>query len=207
MKMDIIDLDSKVMGSVDLPKGIFGVDVKEDTLQRVVLWQRACARAGTHKTKEIGDIKGSTRKPFAQKGTGNARQGSKYAPHMRGGAVVFGPVVRSHATKLQKKVRQLGLKMALSSKVKNKKISVVSLADLKDLKTKEMASKFKKLGWDSTLIIDGEKVSEMFKRGISNIKHVDALPTIGANVYDILKHERLVLTQDAVKALSERLGG
>ncbi|MBN2675908.1 MAG: 50S ribosomal protein L4 [Alphaproteobacteria bacterium] len=206
MKHDIITLDSKSVGSIDLPKDIFGVEPREDILQRVVLWQRAGARQGTHKTKEIGDIKGTSKKPFRQKGTGNARQGSRYAPHMRGGAVVFGPVVRSHAIKLQKKVRQLGLKMALSAKVKANKLAILDLSDVKVLKTKEMAVKFKQLGWDSVLIIDGKSVSEVLIRGVSNIKHVDFLPTIGANVYDILNHKQLVLTQDAVKAISERLG-
>ncbi|MBN1783988.1 MAG: 50S ribosomal protein L4 [Alphaproteobacteria bacterium] len=205
MKIDVINLDNKVVGSVDLPKDIFGVDVRQDILQRVVLWQRAKARAGTHKVKQIGDIKGTTKKPFSQKGTGNARQGSKYGPHMRGGAVVFGPVVRSHDIKLQKKVRQLGLKMALSAKVASKDLKILDLSDVKDIKTKDMAKSFKTIGFDSVLCIDGAQLNVNFARGVSNIKHADILPTMGANVYDILNHKALVLTKEAVDALKTRL--
>ncbi len=205
MKIDIVNLDKKVVGSIDLLKSVFGVDARKDIIQRVILWQRAKARSGTHKVKGIDEVRGSTKKPFAQKGTGRARQGSKYAPHMRGGATVFGPVVRSHATKLQKKVRQLGLKMALSLRLKEKKLMILDLSDVKNIKTKDVAKKLKEAKLDSVLFIDGVKLNEEFAKSVSNIKHFDVMPSMGANVYDILNHKNLILTKEAVEVLSKRL--
>lgn len=205
MKLDVLDLDKKVVGSIDLSKEIFGIEPREDIIQRVVLWQLAKRRAGTHKTKGISEISGTTKKPFKQKGTGNARQGSLRSPQMRGGAVVFGPVVRSHEIKLQKKVRQLGLKMALSLKIKEKALFVLDASNVKQMKTKEMAEKLKVAGWASVLLIDGDVVKEGMARAVSNIKHIDVLPTVGANVYDILNHKSLLLTKEAVEGLTKRL--
>ncbi len=204
MKLDILDLDKKTVGSIDLDKKVFGIEARKDILQRVVLWQKAKARAGTHKTKGIDDVRGSTKKPFAQKGTGRARRGSNYAPHMRGGAVVFGPVVRSHDIKLQKKVRKLGLKMALSSKLKTKKLTVLDV-NVDKVKTKDISKRFKDRDFDSVLFIDTNKKNEVFCKSVSNIKHFDVLPVIGANVYDIMNHDNLVITKEAVSELTKRL--
>ncbi|MCH2546808.1 MAG: 50S ribosomal protein L4 [Alphaproteobacteria bacterium] len=205
MKAKIVNLDNKASGELDLDKAVFGVPVRADILQRVVEWQRAKARAGTHKTKGISEISGTTKKPFRQKGTGNARAGSLRSAQRRGGATIFGPVVRSHAYSLPKKVRKLGLKTALSSKLADGKLFILSDADIKDIKTKDLVGKFDALGFTKPLFIDGEAVNENFAKAARNIKGVDVLPQMGANVYDILRHSELVLTQDAVKLLEARL--
>jgi large subunit ribosomal protein L4 len=204
MKCDIINLDSKSVGSVELADTIFGLDVREDLLQRVVRWQMAKRQAGTHKTKTLGEISGTTAKPFRQKGTGRARQGSTRAPQMRGGGKAFGPVVRSHAHSLPKKVRKLGLKTALSAKAKSGDLIVIDEAK-SDGKTKALAAQIKKLGWTSALIIDGAELNEQFCLAARNIIGVDILPEQGANVYDILRRQKLVLTKAAVEKLEERL--
>ncbi len=206
MKQDVISLDNKVVGSVTLSKDVFGIDPRADILHRVVNWQLAKRRLGLHKTKQIGDVSGTTKKPFAQKGTGRARAGSLRAPQMRGGAIIFGPVVRSHAYSLPKKIRALGLKMALSSKIKSKEFVVLENEKVKSPKTKELSTQFKALGWDSVLVVTGAEVNVDFAKAISNVKHADVLPVVGLNVYDILNHDRLVLTQDAVDAIQKRLG-
>ncbi|GAA0577771.1 50S ribosomal protein L4 [Caenispirillum bisanense] len=204
MKVDVITLDNKSAGSVELAEDIFGLDVRGDLLHRVVRWQLAKRQAGTHKTKGISEISGTTKKPYKQKGTGHARQGSLRSPQYRGGATIFGPVVRSHAHDLPKKVRKLGLKTALSAKAKDGKLVVLdTAADV--AKTKELAAKFKALGWTSVLIIDGEQVNEQFSRAARNIVGIDVLPQQGANVYDILRRDTLVLTKAAVEKLEERL--
>jgi len=205
MKTKVITLENKAAGEIELPADIFGIEVRKDILHRMVEWQRAKRQQGTHKTKTISEISGTTKKPFKQKGTGNARQGSLRSPQMRGGATIFGPVVRSHAVGLNKKFRKLALKMALSSKQKEGALFVIENTQLKDAKTKKIAASFAKAGWDKPLIIDGTKVDETFAKAARNIKHVDVLPTIGANVYDILRHKQLVLTKDAIAALQERL--
>jgi large subunit ribosomal protein L4 len=171
----------------------------------MVNWQLAKRQAGTHKTKQRAEIKGSTAKPFNQKGTGRARQGDKKAPHMRGGGVAFGPVVRSHALSMPRKVRQLALRTALSSKQADGKLIVLSEAKAKSGKTSDLAKQVKKLGWDSVLIIDGTEVDQNFGLAARNIKGIDVLPQQGANVYDILRRDTLVLTKDAVEKLVERL--
>lgn len=204
MKVDVITLDNQSAGSVELAEDIFGLDVRGDLLHRVVRWQLAKRQAGTHKTKGISEISGTTKKPYKQKGTGHARQGSLRSPQYRGGATIFGPVVRSHAHDLPKKVRKLGLKTALSAKAKDGKLVVLdTAADV--AKTKELAAKFKALGWNSVLIIDGEQVNEQFSRAARNIVGIDVLPQQGANVYDILRRDTLVLTKAAVEKLEERL--
>lgn len=205
MKVKVTSFDAKESGEVTLNKDIFGVTPRADILHRVVEWQRAKARAGTHKTKGISEISGTTKKPFAQKGTGRARQGSLRSPQMRGGAVIFGPVVRSHAYSLPKKIRALGLKMALSSKAQENNIIILADGNLKSAKTKDFTKTLAKLGWTSALIIDGEAVNENLKKAVGNLHKINVLPTIGANVLDILKHDKLVLTQDALKKLEERL--
>jgi large subunit ribosomal protein L4 len=162
-------------------------------------------RAGTHKTKGISEIQGTTKKPYKQKGTGRARQGSLRSPQFRGGAVIFGPVVRSHEFSLQKKVRKLGLKTALSSKQREGKLIVIDAARVDEAKTKALRVRFETLGWDSVLIIDGPAIDEGFMRAARNLPRVDVLPQQGANVYDILRRDTLVLTRDAVQHLEARL--
>ncbi|MDE3059441.1 MAG: 50S ribosomal protein L4 [Pseudomonadota bacterium] len=204
MKTKVVTLENKAAGEIELPDAIFAVEVRNDILHRMVEWQRAKKQAGTHKTKTISEIQGTTKKPWRQKGTGNARQGSLRSPQFRGGATIFGPVVRSHATNLNKKFRKLALKMALSAKHKDKSLFVIENAQVKKPETKALAAAFKKNGWDKPLIIDGA-LDEGFAKAARNIKYVDVLPGIGANVYDILRHKQLILTTDAVKHLEERL--
>ena len=208
MKLKVTDISNKAIGEVEIDDAvfadIFGRKVRKDILARAVNWQLAKRRAGTHKTKEIGDISGTTKKPYAQKGTGNARQGSLRSPQFRGGATIFGPVVRSHAHDLPKKVRALALKHALSSKAKSEALVVIDKCELKDGKTKELKSRFAKLGFGSVLIIDGAGVQEAFARAARNLPAVDVLPVAGINVYDILRHDKLVLTKAAVEALEAR---
>jgi large subunit ribosomal protein L4 len=184
---------------------VFGAKVRPDILARVVNWQLAKRRAGTHKAKGISDIQGTTKKPWRQKGTGRARQGSLRSPQFRGGAVIFGPVPRDHGFSLQKKVRRLGMLSALSAKQADGKLVVLDSANLPAAKTKELAQRFKKLGWQSVLIIDGPEVDQGFARAARNLPKVDVLPQQGANVYDILRRDTLVLTRAAVEHLEARL--
>jgi large subunit ribosomal protein L4 len=205
MKCPVIDIANKKVGDIDLDEFVFGAADRPDILSRAVNWQLAKRRAGTHKTKQRAEIKGSTAKPFNQKGTGRARQGDKKAPHMRGGGVAFGPVVRSHAHSLTKKVRRLALRVALSTKQANGKLVVLSEAKVKSAKTSDLAKQVKKLGWDSALIIDAGEVDNNFNLAARNIKGIDILPQQGANVYDILRRDTLVLTKGAIEKLVERL--
>jgi large subunit ribosomal protein L4 len=205
MKCKIINLDNKAAGEIDLAEEIFGVPVRKDLLARMVNYQLAKRRAGTHKVKTRGEIRGSNAKPFRQKGTGRARQGTTRATQMRGGATVFGPVVRSHAHKLQKKVRRLALKSALSAKQADGKLIVIDEAKLKAPRTKELAGRLDKLGWDNVLIVAGAELDGNFSRAAANIPNLDLLPAQGANVYDILRRDMLVLTREAVESLEARL--
>ena len=206
MKLDIINLDKKSVGSVDVSDDIFGAEVRGDIMHRVVRWQLAKRQAGTHKTKVVSEVSGTTKKPYKQKGTGSARQGSLRSAQMRGGGIIFGPVVRSHAFSLPKKIRALGLKSALSAKAKDGKLIVLeSAAGGKEAKTKTLVAQLKKLGWTSALIVDGAQVDEGFARAARNIPGIDVLPTQGANVYDILRRDTLVLTKAALEKLEERL--
>ena len=206
MKLDIINLDKKSVGSVDVSDAIFGVEVRGDIMHRVVRWQLAKRQAGTHKTKVISEVSGTTKKPYKQKGTGSARQGSLRSAQMRGGGIIFGPVVRSHAFSLPKKIRMLGLRSALSAKAKDGKLVVIeNAAGGKEAKTKTLVAQLKKLGWTSALIVDGAQVDEGFARAARNIPGIDVLPTQGANVYDILRRDTLVLTKAALEKLEERL--
>jgi len=205
MKLKVHSLDNTEVGDIELADEVFGVPVRRDILARVVNWQLAKRRAGTHKAKGISDISGTTAKPYKQKGTGRARQGSRRSPQFRGGAVIFGPVVRSHEFDLQKKVRRLGLKTALSAKQAEGKLVVIDAATVAEAKTKALRARFDALGWDSVLIIDGAAVDEGFARAARNIPKVDVLPQQGANVYDILRRDTLVLTRAAAEALEARL--
>lgn len=205
MKLPVRNLDNQEVGDIELADEVFGVPVRRDILARVVSWQLAKRRAGTHKTKGISDISGTTKKPYKQKGTGRARQGSLRSPQFRGGAVIFGPVVRSHAFDLQKKVRRLALKTALSAKQAEGKLIVLDAARVEAAKTKALKERFAALGWGSVLIIDGPTLDENFARAARNLPHVDVLPQQGANVYDILRRDTLVLTRAAVEHLEARL--
>ena len=205
MQVDILNLDGKSVGKTELSDSIFGIDPRADILHRVVTWQRANARAGTHAVKTVSDVAGSGKKAFKQKKTGNAREGERYNVHMRGGGVVHGPVVRDHAIDLPKKIRNLGLKMALSSKAKEGSLVIIDSEKMAAAKTNTLAKQLKKLNIASALFVGGDSVDANFKKSAANIINVDVLPTIGLNVLDILKHEKLVLTADAVKAVEARL--
>ncbi len=205
MKTKVLNLDGSSAGEIDLNDDVFGREIRADLLDRVVQWQLAKRRAGTHQTKTISGVSGTTKKPYAQKGTGNARQGSLRSVQFRGGGQIFGPVSRDHGYDLPKKVRQLALKTALSSKAKEGKLIVLDAAKSEDHKTKSMAAKLKKLGVNSALIIDGSNLDLNFCRAVANIPMVDVLPEQGANVYDILRRDVLVLTRNAVEQLEARL--
>jgi large subunit ribosomal protein L4 len=205
MKVQLYSLDNQQVGEIDLSDHVFGLPSRKDLLSRTINWQLAKRRSGNHKSKEIGDISGTTKKPWAQKGTGQARQGSLRSPQFRKGAVIFGPVVRSHAHDLNKKVRKLALKTALSVKQAEGKLLILDNADLDSAKTKDLAVAVEKFGWNSVLLIDGNELNENLVRASSSLSHFDILPQQGANVYDILRHDMLVLTQSAVRSLEERL--
>jgi large subunit ribosomal protein L4 len=205
MKTKVISLDNKPVGGIALADEVFAVPVRTDLLHRMVNWQLAKRQSGTHKTKGISEISGTTRKPFKQKGTGGARQGSRRSPQFKGGATIFGPVVRSHAFDMNKKVRALALRVALSAKAADGKLVVLDSAKVDGPKTKALAARFKALGWGSVLVIDGASVDDNFALASRNMPFVDVLPSLGANVYDILRRDTLVLTKDAVQALEARL--
>jgi len=204
MKLDVIKLDGKAAGSIDLGDDIFGLEPRVDILHRVVRWQRNNAQAGTHKVKTRRETSYSTKKIYRQKGTGGARHGDRNAPIFRGGGIYKGPTPRSHGHDLPKKVRQMGLKHALSSKLKDGSLVIIDEAQ-SDGKTAALAKMVKNLGWKRALIIDGAAVDIGFAKAASNIEGLDILPTMGANVYDILKRDTLVLTKAGVEALEARL--
>jgi large subunit ribosomal protein L4 len=203
MQIEIKTLDNGSAGTAELPDEIFATVPRADIMARVVHWQQSKRRAGTHKTKGMGEVRGTTKKPYKQKGTGNARQGSLRAPQYRTGGVVHGPVVRSHGYDLPKKVRRLGLISALSQKAADGKLVVLDAA-AGGAKTKELVAKLKVLGWTSALIVD-QAVDDGFFKASRNIHGIDVLPTIGANVYDILRHDVLAITTAGVAGLKERL--
>jgi large subunit ribosomal protein L4 len=205
MKADVITLEAKKAGSVDLADEIFGLEPRADILHRVVRWQRAKAQAGTHKVKTKSEVSYSTKKIYRQKGTGGARHGSKKAPIFRHGGVYKGPTPRSHAHELPKKFRALGLRHALSSKAATGNLVILDAAEMKEAKTGLLARAVKNLGWKRTLVIDGAAVNENFARAAANIEGLDVLPSMGANVYDILRRDTLVLTKAGVEALEARL--
>ena len=205
MKCDIVNLDNQSVGSIELADSVFGAEVRADILSRVVNWQLANRRAGTHKTKTIAEVSGTTKKPYKQKGTGNARQGSLRATQFRGGGISFGPVVRSHAQDLPKKIRRLGMRCALSVKAQNGKLIVVDELKLPEVKTKDLLAKMNKLGVESALFVGGAELDNNFNLAARNIVGVDVLPQQGANVYDILRRDTLVLTKEAAENLEARL--
>jgi large subunit ribosomal protein L4 len=204
MKLNVTTLEGKDAGSIELSDAIFGLDPRADIIQRCVNWQLAKRQAGTHKTKGRAEIWRTGKKMYAQKGTGGARHGSARVPQFRGGGRAFGPVVRSHAIDLPKKVRALALKHALSSKAKDGGIIVIDKATLTDAKTKTLAKQFGKLSLVNALIIDGAEVEVNFFNAARNIPNIDVLPVQGINVYDIMRRKTLVLTKAALDALEAR---
>ncbi|MFG1428327.1 50S ribosomal protein L4 [Roseixanthobacter glucoisosaccharinicivorans] len=204
MEIAVKTLDGTDAGSVTLSDEIFGLEPRADILHRCVTWQLSRRQAGTHRTKGRSEINRTSKKLYKQKGTGNARHGAASAPQFRGGGRAFGPVVRSHAIDLPKKVRALALKHALSSKAKAEQIVVLDHMSLTDPKTKALKEQFAKLGWASVLIVDGSEVEANVAMAARNLPYVDVLPIQGINVYDILRRDTLVLTKAAVDALEAR---
>jgi len=205
MKYDVINLDAKAVGSIDLADSVFGVDLNKGVLARVIQWQLDKRRQGTHATKDVGDVHGTGKKPFKQKGTGRHRQGVKTAPGMYHGGIAFGPVVRSLAYGLTKKIRALAMRVALSMKAKDGKLFILDDMTAKKPSTKAFQKSFKKNGWESALFVGGEKLDDNFALSARNIVNVDVLPAQGANVYDIVRRDVLVLSKDAVAQLEGRL--
>ena len=204
MKADVIKLDGGKAGSIDLNDALFGLEPRADILHRVVRWQRAKAQAGTHSTLGRSDVSYSTKKIYRQKGTGGARHGDKGAPIFRHGGIYKGPVSRSHAHDLPKKFRALGLRHALSAKAKAGELIILDAATMADSKTSSLAKMAKELGWKRVLIIDGAEVDGNFALAARNIETIDVLPSMGANVYDILKRDQLVITKAGIEALEAR---
>jgi large subunit ribosomal protein L4 len=205
MKLDVIKLDGGKAGSIDLDEALFGLEPRADILHRVVRWQRAKSQAGTHSVLTRAEVSYSTKKIYRQKGTGGARHGSKKAPIFRHGGVVKGPTPRSHAHDLPKKFRALGLRHALSAKAKAGELVIIDSLVLSDAKTAILAKTVKELGWKRVLVIDGATVDANFALASRNLDGIDVLPTIGANVYDILKRDTLVITKAGIEALEARL--
>ena len=203
MKLDIYDIDANATGSAELPDEIFGLAPRADIIARVIHWQLAKRRSGNHKVKGMGEVSGTTRKPYKQKGTGNARQGSLRAPQFRTGGAVHGPVVRDHGYSLNKKVRRLCLLSALSQKAADGKLVILDAVGAL-VKTKDVAAKVKHFGWSSALIVD-TTVEENFLRASRNVQCLNILPVMGANVYDIVRHDVLVITKAGIDGLKERL--
>lgn len=207
MKVAVKTLENKAGGDITLDKDIFGVEVRKDLLHRMVNYQLAKRRSGNHKVKQRSEISGTGAKPWKQKGTGRARAGDLKRTQDRGGATVFGPVVRSHAFDLPKKVRKLAMKSALSAKAAEGKLIILDDVKAKSHKTKPMAEALKKFELDSALIVGGEEIDVNFARATANLPRIDVLPSQGANVYDIMRRDVLVLTKKAVENLTEKLKG
>jgi large subunit ribosomal protein L4 len=206
MQVTVKTLDNSDAGSIDLADTVFNLEtIKPEIVARVVQWQLDKRRAGTHKTKGISDISGTTKKPFKQKGGGRARQGSLRSPQFRGGAVIFGPVVRDHGYQMNKKERRLGLCMALSDKCQSGNLIVVDEIPDTLTKTKDLAVKLKALGIDNALVVLPDAARGHFLRLARNIPHINVLPPQGANVYDIIRHGKLIVSKAAVQDLQERL--
>ena len=207
MKVAVKTLEGKASGEVTLDKDIFGAEIRNDILHRMVNYQLAKRRSGNHKVKQRHEISGTGKKPWAQKGTGRARAGDLKRNIDRGGATVFGPVVRSHAKDMPKKLRKQAMKIALSSKAAEGKLIILDDAKASSHKTKPMAEAMQKLELNNALIVGGEEVDVNFARATANLPRIDVVPSQGANVYDILRRDVLVLTKDAVKNITDKLKG
>lgn len=204
MKIDVCSLDNKTLKEVNLEKNIFKVQVKNEIIYRMIRYQLAKKQSGNHSTKTISEISGTTKKPFKQKGTGSARQGSRRSPHMRGGSAMFGPRSRSHAHKLPKKIRALALRMSLSQKFSEGKIKILNNLSLSKSKTSVLKEKIKKFDVKSVLFIGGNEIETNFLNASKNIPNVDVLPSQGLNVYNIFRREFLFLSEDALNSINER---
>lgn len=207
MKVAVKTIENKASGDITLDKDVFGVDVKPELLHSMVKYQLAGRRAGTHKVQTRAEVTGTGKKPWAQKGTGRARAGDLKRPQDRDGGVAHGPLVRSHALEMPKKQRKLAMKMALSAKAKDGKLVILDDAKAKDHKTKPMAKALDKFGFESAVIVCGQEVDTNFARATRNLPKLDVLPSVGANVYDIMRRDTLMLTKSAVKELTEKLKG
>jgi len=205
MKAKVLNLENEAVGEILLSEHVFALEPREDIIKLVIDWQRAKARAGTHKTKTVSEVSGTTKKPFKQKGTGNARQGSLRSVHMRGGGVSHGPVFRSHATKLPKQVRKLGLRHALSAKFAEGKLFIVDSLELSQPKTSLLVNALKNFQSKSFFIVSGDQFEANFSLAAKNIKNTVVVPQIGTNVYDVISHDFVLLSVDAVNALEKRL--
>lgn len=204
MQVDVLTLNAEKSGTVELKDDIFGLEPRRDILHRYVVWQMAKRQTGTHQAKERGDVAGTTKKFVRQKGSGGARHGNRKAPQFVGGGKAHGPRVRSHAHDLPKKVRRLALRHALSAKQTAAELIIIDEAQLAEGKTKVLAERFGKLGVKSALVMDAS-FDEGFARAVQNLDGIDVLPVVGANVYDILSHDKLILTKAAVEGLEARL--
>lgn len=205
MKVNVTSLDNEKNDDITLNKDIFGQKLRKDILFRVVEWQRAKKQSGNHKTKERGEVACTNKKPFKQKGTGNARQGSNAAPHMRGGCTVMGPKVRSHAYSLPKKIRKLGLKVALSYKLSSGTLTILNDAKIESLKTSELDKKLDSLGLKKRSLIVDSVIDSNLQSASKNLINLNVLPQAGLNVLDILKHENLLITKNAIVEIEKRL--
>lgn len=205
MKAKVVNLKNEPVSDILLDNNVFGLDPRVDIIKLVVDWQRAKAMSGTHQTKTVSEVSGTTKKPFKQKGTGNARQGSLRSAQMRGGGVSHGPVTRSHETKLPKKVRKLGLKHAFSSKFSEGKLLIVDSLLLDDHKTSIFVDMLKNFEGKSFFIVGGNEIENNISLATKNVYDILVVPQIGANVYDVLRHDCVLLSKDAVSILEERL--
>ena len=206
MKYNVVNLDNKKVSQIDLDDRVWGCDVRKDIISRVIRWQLAKRRQGTHSTRTVSQVSGTTKKPFRQKGTGNARQGSLRSVQMRGGAVAHGPVDRSHSHKLQKKVRNFGLRSILSDKVKSGNLVITDAIDLKEPKTSHAKTVLSKVSDTSTLVIVPKaENSANFIKSTANLPNVNCLSVAGLNVYDLVRHEKVIITQGVVAEIEERL--
>lgn len=205
MKAKLVSFENKEVGDLTLADDVFGLGAREDIIKRVIDWQLAKRRSGTHAVKTVGEVSGSGKKPFKQKGTGNARQGNARGVQRRGGGISHGPQVRSHEIYLQKKVRKLGLKHALSAKFASGELYFVDSCQMQKPKTQELVKKLANFGDGRFFIIDGNEVDRNLKLSTSSLPGAHVVPAVGANVYDIIKNDKVLITKDALAILEERL--
>ena len=205
MKAELVSLEKKVVGEITLDDMIFGLEARVDIIKRVIDWQRARARSGTHSVKTVGEVSGTTKKPFKQKGTGNARQGNARGVQRRGGGIAHGPQVRSHDIKLQKKVRKLGLRHALSTKLAEGALHVVDSINMASPKTSDLVKSLSNFGSGKFFVIGGDVVDNNFKLSAASAINTNVVPTVGANVYDIVSSDHVLISKDALVLLEERL--
>tara|TARA_B110000503_G_scaffold88455_1_gene134080 strand:+ start:1773 stop:2393 length:621 start_codon:yes stop_codon:yes gene_type:complete len=205
MKAELVSLDKKLVGEIALSDSVFGLEARVDIIKRVIDWQMAKARSGTRSVKTVGEVSGTTKKPFKQKGTGNARQGNARGVQRRGGGIAHGPQVRSHDIKLQKKVRSLGLRHALSIKLSEGTLHFVDSVEMKHPKTSELVKSLSNFGSGKFFVIDGETVDNNFKLSAASAINTCVVPAIGANVYDIISSDHVLISKNALLLLEERL--